>query len=106
MSREHIARQAFNRPYNLPIGRQGLKVAQADVAVSGVKTAEGSRHFCLLTAQCIVAGWRVLVPGNKHRNRVAQQEVHRVGIGGTGRGVRQLVNDQPVTLLLCTDAAA
>lgn len=42
--------------------------------------------------------------GNEHRNRVAQQEVHRGGIGGAGRGVRQFVDDQPVTLLLCTVA--
>ena len=35
LSREHIARQAFNRPYNLPIGRQGLKVAcLEDIAFS------------------------------------------------------------------------
>ena len=79
-------------------------MAETDVAVSGIKAAKGGRYFRLLTAQGIVADGRALVPGNKHRNRVAQQEVHRGGIGGTGRGVRQFVDDQPVTLLLCTDA--
>lgn len=74
------------------------------MAVSGVKAAESGRYVCLLTAQGIVADGRALVPGNEHRNRVAQQEVHRGGIGGAGRGVRQFVDDQPVTLLLCTVA--
>lgn len=100
LARQNIARQPFDRSGNLPAGRQDLKVAEANMAVSGVIAAKRCRNFGLFAAQDILAEGRCLASGYKDRNRVAQQEVNGAGVGGTGRGVWQLIDDQPVALLL------
>ena len=88
LSRQNITCQPFQRPGDLTGGRQGLQVAQADMAVSGVIAADRSRGVRLFAAQGIAADGHILVSGNEDRNRVAKQKVYRVGIGRTGRCIR------------------